>query len=205
MPQKSLRYLALGDSYTIGEMVSPDCRWPYLLVERLKSRNITTDQPVVLAKTGWTTRDLINALDEAEIKIPLDLVSLLIGVNNQYQNLDLQNYQSEFSHLLHRAISFTNKGAQQVIVLSIPDWSVTPFANGKDKGKISALIDQFNEVNMVESQKANVHYFDITTISRQMGDDPTYLSEDYLHPSGKMYTLWVDLIFPKIYQLLNHP
>ena len=205
MLQQSLRFLALGDSYTIGEMVSPDCRWPNLLIDRLKSRNITMDQPVVLAKTGWTTRDLLNALDEAEIKIPFDLVSLLIGVNNQYQNLDLKNYQSEFSQLLDRAINFTKKGAQQVIVFSIPDWGVTPFANSKDKGKIRVLIDQFNEINMAESQKANVLYFDITSISRQIGADPKYLAEDLLHPSGEMYALWVDLIFPTIYQLLCHP
>lgn len=204
MPQKAYQYLALGDSYTIGEMVSPHQRWPSQLVKRLKSNGTEISDPKIIAKTGWTTRDLLNVLDEVEWTGPFNLVTLLIGVNNQYQNLDLMDYQTEFALLLKRAIRLASNDPKDVIVLSIPDWSVTPFAFGRDQMKIRSQIDSFNEVNRSETQLSRAYYFDITTISRYASTDQTFLSEDKLHPSEKMYTEWVDLIFPTAYQILQN-
>ncbi len=157
---------------------------------------------MIIAKTGWTSSDLLNALDKTEIKGFFDLVTLLIGVNNQYQNIDLMVYRKEFSQLLNKAICFTKSAPKQVFVLSIPDWSATPFASNRERRQIKTQLDHFNRVNRLETQLSQAHYFDITTISSQAGMDPTFLSKDELHPSEKMYIRWVDLIFPTAYQTL---
>ena len=203
MPIKLRRYLALGDSYTIGESVSQKQRWPNQLVERLKSAGIECSEPTILAKTGWTTADLLNALDESKITGSYDLVTLLIGVNNQYQNIDLRVYQLEFVQILQRAITYTGGDSSHVIVLSIPDWSVTPFASDHDRLNIKSQIDRFNIFNENETKLAEAIYMDITNLSRQAGRDPSLLSGDRLHPSAKMYALWVDLIFRKACRILN--
>ena len=167
-------------------------------------KGIDFSNPIILAKTGWTTRNLLDALENSAIQGFFDLVTLLIGVNNQYQNLGLEEYREDFSQLLKRAVDFASEGAKHVMVLSIPDWGVTPYADGRNRGKIKKQINRFNIVNKNETQRTDAHYFDITTISRRLGDDPNYLADDLLHPSEKMYALWVNLIFPTAYEILRN-
>ena len=184
-----VRYLALGDSYTIGESVPAGERFPHQLAREL---GIAT--PTIVAKTGWTTDELNSAIDAANPRGPFDLVTLLIGVNNQYRGREAEQYRGEFAALLQRAIGFAGGDASRVIVVSIPDWGVTLFAEGRDRAQIAREIDQYNAVNREEAARAGAHYVDITPISR--GTDPALVAEDGLHPSGKQYRAWVDLILP---------
>lgn len=182
------RYLALGDSYTIGESVAPADRFPHQL-----ARELGIGEPQIIAKTGWTTDELNAAIDAADPKGPFDLVTLLIGVNNQYRGRDAEQYRGEFAALLQRAIGFAGGDAKKVIVVSIPDWGVTPFAEGRDRAKIAAEIDRYNAINREEAARAGAKYVDITPISRQEG----LVADDGLHPSAKQYTEWVKLIVAK--------
>jgi lysophospholipase L1-like esterase len=181
------RYLALGDSYTIGESVPESERFPVQL-----ARELGLSEPAIIAKTGWTTDELGNALDAVRLAGPFDLVTLLIGVNNQYRGRDVEQYRGEFAELLQRAIGFVGGDAKKVIVVSIPDWGVTPFAEGRDRAKIASEIDQYNAVNREEANRAGARYVDITPISR--GGDPALVAGDGLHPSGKQYREWVKAI-----------
>ncbi|HEX8169378.1 MAG TPA: SGNH/GDSL hydrolase family protein [Thermoanaerobaculia bacterium] len=181
------RYLALGDSYTIGESVDASERFPVQLAGALH-----IGEPEIIAKTGWTTDELNAAIDAANPKGPYDLVTLLIGVNNQYRGRDADQYRTEFRALLQRAIGFAGGNAQHVVVVSIPDWGVTPFAEGRDRAKIGREIDQFNAINREEAARAGARYADITAISR--GNDPALVAKDGLHPSGKQYADWVRVI-----------
>lgn len=183
------RYLALGDSYTIGESVAPADRFPHQL-----ARELGMPEPQIIAKTGWTTDELNAAIDAANPQGPFDLVTLLIGVNNQYRGRDAEQYRGEFAALLQRAIGFAGGDAKKVIVVSIPDWGVTPFAEGRDRAKIASEIDRYNAINRQEAARAGAKYVDITPISR--GGDPALVADDKLHPSGKQYTEWVRLIAP---------
>jgi lysophospholipase L1-like esterase len=183
------RYLALGDSYTIGESVAPADRFPHQL-----ARELGIAEPQIIAKTGWTTDELNAAIDAANPQGPFDLVTLLIGVNNQYRGRDAEQYRGEFAALLQRAIGFAGGDAKKVIVVSIPDWGVTPFAEGRDRAKIASEIDRYNAINREEAARAGAKYVDITPISR--GGDPALVAEDKLHPSAKQYTEWVKLIAP---------
>ena len=198
-----MRFLALGDSYTIGEGVAESDRWPVQLVRLLNERNIDVDDPVIIARTGWTTDELDRAIDQAEPKGGFDLVSLLIGVNNQYRGRSEKEYRAEFSGLLQRAIGFVDGNRQRVIVLSIPDWGVTPFANGKERAKISAEIDSFNSIKHEETVKAGAQFIDVTPISRKALNDPSMLASDGLHPSPKMYAEWVRLVLPIAASILS--
>ena len=186
----SPRYLALGDSYTIGESVDPDQRFPHQLAHAL---GIAT--PQVIAKTGWTTDELDAAIDAADPQGRFDLVTLLIGVNNQYRGRDAEQYRGEFAALLQRAIGFAGGDASRVIVVSIPDWGVTPFAEGRDRAAIASAIDRYNEINREEAMRAGARYVDITPVSR--GSDPALVAADGLHPSGNQYREWVALILPE--------
>lgn len=181
------RYLALGDSYTIGESVAPADRFPHQL-----ARELGIAEPQIIAKTGWTTDELNAAIDAANPRGPFDLVTLLIGVNNQYRGRDAEQYRGEFAVLLQRAIGFAGGDPKKVIVVSIPDWGVTPFAEGRDRATIASEIDRYNAVNREEAARAGANYVDITPISR--GGDPALVADDKLHPSGKQYTEWVKLI-----------
>jgi undecaprenyl-diphosphatase len=181
------RYLALGDSYTIGESVSAEERFPSQLAAKLR-----LGEPQIIAKTGWTTDELNAAIDAADPKGPFDLVTLLIGVNNQYRGRDAEQYRTEFVGLLQRAIGFAGGAPKKVIVVSIPDWGVTPFAEGRDRAKIASEIDQFNAINREEAVRAGTRYVDITPVSR--GNDPALVAGDGLHPSGRQYGEWVKLI-----------
>lgn len=184
-------YLALGDSYTIGESVDLTSSFPYQLKNSMADKGYNITIPKIIAVTGWTTGDLKNAIAQANLTPKYDMVTLLIGVNNQYRGYTQSEYRTEFVQLLNTAISFANGNKQRVFVLSIPDYSVTPYAATSDKTKIATEIDQFNAINLAESNRAGVNYLDITGISRQAGYDSTLIAFDGLHPSAKMYGLWV--------------
>jgi lysophospholipase L1-like esterase len=191
-----LRYLALGDSYTIGESVAEAARWPVQLVARLRAGSVPLAEPQIVAQTGWTTDELMAGIETAEPHGPFDLVSLLIGVNNQYRGRSQAEYRQQFATLLQQAVSFARDQPHRVIVLSIPDWSVTPFAAGRDRDQIAAEIDAFNAINRIETERLGAHYVDITPTSRQAQTNPELTAEDGLHPSGQMYAAWVELVLP---------
>jgi len=194
----SLNYLALGDSYTIGEAVPQSQSYPYQLVNSLNTHSFTVKPPTIIATTGWTTDDLIDAISKSSIHPKkYDFVTLLIGVNDQYQQLSQDNYKIKFAEVLNTAITFANGDTSKVFVLSIPDYGVTPFASGQD-GVIGPQIDQFNAINKSISMAADVNYLDITAISRLAATNPTLIAPDGLHPSGKMYMLWVNLLEPMV-------
>jgi lysophospholipase L1-like esterase len=188
-----IRYLALGDSYTIGESVPEAERWPNQLAKLLQAKDISTDVSII-ARTGWTTDELWDGIQAREIKPPYDLVTLLIGVNNQYREQDIEEYREQFVFLLDKAIEYADGNPKHVIVLSIPDWGVTPFAKGRDIKKIALEINQFNSVNRVETEKAGTHYVDVTPASREVANDPALIASDGLHPSGRMYAEWARLV-----------
>ena len=190
------RFLALGDSYTIGEGVSEADRWPVQLAAQLRASVARVANPEIIARTGWTTDELDAAIDSAAPEGPFDLVTLLIGVNDQYRGRDAESYRVPFRKLLHRAIALAGDTASRVIVVSIPDWGVTPFAAGRNREEIERAIDQFNEVNREETEKAGARYVNITVGSRAAGKDASLLAGDGLHPSGKMYSEWTSAIFP---------
>lgn len=193
-----MRYLALGDSYTIGQAVAVDERWPVQLTELLREQGTPLAEPEIVATTGWTTGELSAGIDQADPRGTYDLVSLLIGVNNQYRGRDIEEYRVQFRALLERAIAFAGGDADRVLVLSIPDWGVTPFAKEKeeDRSRIAAEIDRFNAVNREETARFGARYLDITAVSRKAAADHTLLAADGLHPSGTMYRTWADLAFP---------
>src|SRR5216684_9187129 len=171
----SPRFLALGDSYTIGESVAVSERWPVELARQLRKNGIDIADPQIIAKTGWTTDELSSAIDAAKPTGPYALVTLLIGVNNQYRGRDAEQYRKEFVALLQRAIAFAGNDPKHVLVVSIPDWGVTPFAAGRDRAKIGAEIDHFNAINAEETKRAGARYADITPVSRHAATDPGLL------------------------------
>jgi lysophospholipase L1-like esterase len=188
-----IKYLALGDSYTIGESVTEPERWPNQLVDSLAKKGIQLGKPTIIATTGWRTDDLRNAMTNANLKNEYELVSLLIGVNNQYQGKSSSIYASEFEELLKWAIRLAGGKKQRVFVVSIPDYGFTPFGKAKQED-ISKAIDEFNEINAQITYKHGIRYFNITDISRDGLSDPSLVAVDGLHPSGKMYAYWVELI-----------
>lgn len=200
---KTLRYLALGDSYTIGEAVERDARFPFQLVASLRTKNIHIAAPRIIARTGWTTDELNAAIDEAKPEGVFDLVTLLIGVNNQYRGRDTEEYRTEFKALLLRSIGFADGKPSHVVVISIPDWGVMPFAEGRDRKQIAKEIDLFNGINWEESVRAKTQYVDITAISREVGRCPELIASDGLHPSGTQYTFWVEVLEPKVVKVLS--
>jgi lysophospholipase L1-like esterase len=201
----SLPFLALGDSYTIGEGVDSSLRWPVQLARRLRDAGIPVTDPVIIAQTGWTTDELEAGIDAAEPEGPFALVSLLIGVNNQYRGRDLDEYRSQFRGLLARAISLAGGEEERVLVLSIPDWGVMPFAEGRDTAAIAREIDAFNAVNREESLARGVAWVDVTGISRGAVSDPASAAPDGLHPSGVQYGLWAAEAFPAAGRILGAP
>jgi lysophospholipase L1-like esterase len=186
-------YLALGDSYTIGEAVSAAESFPYQLKDTLVKQGHPVESIQMIAQTGWTTDELQSAIDVATLSPPYDLVTLLIGVNNQYRGYSVQNYRVEFEQLLHQAIVFAGADTERVRVLSIPDWGVTPFAQkeGRVADKVAKEIDGFNAAAQEISERLAVIFIDNTPHSRLAATDATLLAPDGLHPSGKMYAHWV--------------
>jgi lysophospholipase L1-like esterase len=199
---QSIRYLALGDSYTIGESVAENERWPNQLVAMLSEKNIRIEVTII-ARTGWTTDELWQGIQANPPQGTYDLVSLLIGVNNQYRRYDVNEYREQFRFLLSKSIEYASGDVNRVIVLSIPDWGVTPFAAGRHVDVISKEIGIFNTVNQEETESAGAHYVDITPISRQALGDSSLVAFDGLHPSGKMYMLWVEKALPTVVEIFN--
>lgn len=197
-------YLALGDSYTIGESVSQEDSFPYQLASGLNNFGLKTNVPRIIAITGWTSSNLIAGLEKAEITQKFDIVTLLIGVNNQYRQQSLECYRHDFVYLLNQAISHSSKGKSSVFVLSIPDWSATPFGQQYDAMKISKRIDEFNTVNKQVSVCAGVHYINITPSSRLAATDQRLTARDGLHPSSKMYSEWVKNLLPLVKKELDY-
>lgn len=190
-------YLALGDSYTIGQSVGPDDRWPVILADELKKVGKSIAAPQIIARTGWTTRNLLDALEQSPPTGTFDLVSLLIGVNNQYQGRNKEEYRIEFRQLLQKAIAYAGDDAGNVFVLSIPDWGVTAMGEG-NRDHIAAEIDSFNAIAKDECGKLKIVFIDITGISRTALNDPTMIASDQLHFSGKMYRLWINEAILKV-------
>jgi len=193
-PQKHKKhmhtYLALGDSYTIGEQVSAPDNFPHQTVKMLRTMGTDVTEPVIIATTGWTTDELATSIREHNITDTFSFVSLLIGVNNQYRGRSIENYREEFTQLLHQAINFAGGRPQRVFVLSIPDWGVTPFADGRDLHKIATEIDAYNAACKEIARAGKCHYIEITESTRAHGADPAYLVADKLHPSAKEYAIW---------------
>ena len=189
-----LKYLALGDSYTIGESVPKEKSFPYQLAAKLNFAGIKMFPPEIIATTGWTTDELIKAINEKNLRGKYDLVTLLIGVNNQYRGYSKGNYRKEFRDLLKVALFFADHKKSHVIVISIPDWGLTPFGlkSGRDIQKVSMQIKAFNTINKKEAIKAQVTYLDISKTSTIIATDLSFLSNDGLHPSEKLYDIWAD-------------
>lgn len=191
----SYSYLALGDSYTIGEQVALSESFPYQTIQLLRRNNtkFAFTAPEIIAKTGWTTDELSAAIAETKLLDKYDLVSLLIGVNNQYRSRTVENYKEEYEQLLQTAIKFAGSNHDRVFVLSIPDWGITPFAEGKDRISIASQIDAYNAACKVITESHHCHYIDITGSQRKDGSLPGFLAGDGLHPSGKEYAKWARL------------
>lgn len=202
--QSKIRYLAIGDSYTIGESVDPADSFPIQLYGEIIASGYDIQYPLVIAKTGWTTNDLLTELNTNRPNGEFTFVTLLIGVNNQFRGGSIEIYREEFKALLRKAISYTSD-PRNVIVLSIPDWGVTPFALDlrKDPAVIKKEIDQFNSLNEFESINLSVNYVNITDISREASNDLSLLAYDELHPSGKMYSLWVAKMIDTVKNIID--
>jgi lysophospholipase L1-like esterase len=196
-----VRYLALGDSYTIGHGVETAQRWPEILKTRLEARGVAFDTLQIIARTGWTTGNLQAAMQSAQLDSGYTLVSLLIGVNNEYQYRPLDEYRLQFRSLLNQAIALAAGKTEHVFVVSIPDYGYTPYGQA-NQTVISGRIDAFNAVNREISAELGVRYFDITPSSRQWR--PDFVAPDGLHPSGTQYAAWVDVIEPGVWEIL-HP
>ncbi|MFN4248720.1 MAG: SGNH/GDSL hydrolase family protein [Flavipsychrobacter sp.] len=199
----SYTYLALGDSYTIGELVPAAENFPHQLATMLNAQGINVTEPVIIATTGWTTDELAAAIKERNIHDTFSFVTLLIGVNNQYRGRDLDNYRQEYTQLLDTAIRYANGHVNNVFVLSIPDWGVTPFAEGRDRAQIAKDIDAYNAACKDITLAHKCHYLDITDSTRKNGTTPAYLAEDGLHPSGKEYKIWAERLLPMVTKVLK--
>ena len=195
--KKQLEYLALGDSYTIGEMVSASENFPNQTAAFLNSDSMNVNTRII-ARTGWTSDELEAGITNANNLDPLknnyDFVTLLIGVNNQYRGRPVESYKPEFERLLSKAIYHTGNRPDRLVVLSIPDWGVTPFASGRDREQIAKKIDAYNAVNKEIAERYHVYYINITPWTREAATDPSLLAADGLHPSGKEYKRWAEKI-----------
>lgn len=203
--QAPVQYLALGDSYTIGESVEPEARWPMQLVAALRADGVVIDDPRIIARTGWTTDELSSAIDAAApLGDDYGLVTLLIGVNNQYRGRTVDEYAREFAVLLERAIGFAGRRADRVVVLAIPDWGVTPFAarSGRDTAATARELDAYNAAAAKLCAQRGVAFVDIAPASRERGAEPAMLADDGLHPSAAMYAEWARLAQPVVRRLL---
>jgi len=196
-------YLALGDSYTIGESVPLQKSFPYQTVQLLRKEGHNFLAPEIIAKTGWTTDELQQAMQQYTFLAKYDFVTLLIGVNNQYRGRDVSAYKAELEELLKKAIAFANNKPAHVVIVSIPDYSVTPFGQSKEPDKISKEIDVFNSVSKALSIQYKVQYIDITTGSKEAKNDSELIAEDGLHPSAKAYKKWAEKLAAVVAQQLK--
>ena len=204
-PAPALSFLALGDSYTIGEGVPESGRWPVQLAAMLREEGIALADPRIIATTGWTTDELAWGIDGAEPLGEWDFVTLLIGVNNQYRGRSAIDYRGEFETLLQRAVRYARGRADRVLVLSIPDWGVTQFVKTTKSTpeQIATELDAYNAATQVVCEAHGVAFVDITPVSRERGAEPEMLADDGLHPSASMYTLWTAQALPVARSLLQ--
>lgn len=200
---QTLNYLALGDSYTIGESVAENERWPVQLADRLRASGVDINPPKIIATTGWRTDQLKAAIEaDDELLETYDIVSLLIGVNNQYQGRSVESFAPEFEELLQKAIELAGGNKDRVFVVSIPDYGKTPFGASKAE-EIAQELDEYNQVSLEICSKYRVKYFNITSISRQDDPEGELVANDNLHPSGKQYGLWVDSFYDEVANIVN--
>ena len=192
MPKHHYSYLALGDSYTIGESVPLHESFPYQTIQLLRKAGIHFHAPEIVAKTGWTSFELAEHMLHTKLNEQYDFVTLLIGVNNQYRGLAVDEFQTDFEFLLRKAIHFAGEKADHVIVLSIPDWGITPFAAKKDDKKISEEIKAFNLICESVAKKNLTHFINITDETRKAVKDKSLLAPDHLHYSGKAHAVWAE-------------
>ncbi len=195
MSKHHFSYLALGDSYTIGESVPLHESFPYQLVQMLRKAGTSFEAPEIIAKTGWTSFELAEQILHTRLNEPYDFVSLLIGVNNQYRDLPVEDFETDFHFLLTKAIHLSGERPERVIVLSIPDWGSTPFAVKSKRSDISTEIDLFNQVCESAANKSLVHFINITAETRKAKSDSLLLAGDHLHYSGKMHAIWAEKIY----------
>ncbi|PHX73773.1 MAG: lysophospholipase [Chitinophagaceae bacterium] len=195
---QNLSFLALGDSYTIGEGVNIQDSFPYQTADILRNKNIHLNPPIIVAKTGWTTGELYNAVVSNKLTDKYDIITILIGVNNQYRGNAIQEFSNDYEMLLQKAISLAGNKVRHVFALSIPDWSVTPFAEGREKKKIANEINAFNDMAESISRLFQVAFIDITTEYKARSSDPSFIAQDKLHPSGKEYKAWSEKIATEI-------
>lgn len=199
----TIRFLALGDSYTIGELVAERDRWPNQLAGMLEEEGLQPEVTII-ARTGWTVDELWQGIQKDPPVGTYDLVTLLIGVNDQFRNYPIEGYREDFRFMLGKAVGYAGGDPGRVIVLSIPDWGFTPYAaSGAYTEPISQEIDAFNAVNREETESAGAYYVDVTTISRMALDDFELIAVDRLHPSGKMYGMWAEKILPVALEILS--
>lgn len=197
---ESIPFLALGDSYTAATSESTINSWPEQLVQILKKKGTSVNTPEILAKAGWTSTDLLKTIEAQQLVPSYGLVSLLIGVNNQYKGKDINIFKEEFPKLLDTSIALAQNNPKNVFVLSIPDWSVTPFARLRDKKKIVKELNNYNTIIEEEAKKRNVMFIEITQSSRNAAVNPSLIASDSLHPSKKMYKIWAKKISKKLFK-----
>ena len=193
------RWLALGDSYTVGEGVAGSERWPERVAERLRSGGAAWTPPRVLAATGWITEELLAVMARERVWPVTErfaLVSLMVGVNDQYRGRDAAAFTRSFGECLERAVALAGDSAARVVVVSIPDWGVTPFAAGRDREAIARDVDAFNAIERARVGAAGAHWCDVTALSRRHGSDPAFLAADGLHPGPAAYAAWAELLAP---------
>ena len=191
---KSYSFLALGDSYTVGEGVSYEESWPSQFVDYALERGIDFKNPELIAQTGWKTYDLLDAIKSSNLSVKYDFISLLIGVNNQFNSRPLSEFEDDLNEILTE-INYLKKGDSKVIIISIPDWGYSPYGSNYDRERISDEIDQFNNILKKISEQNNLNFVDVTQISRLAINQPNLITEDNLHPSGLMYLEWVKKIY----------
>jgi lysophospholipase L1-like esterase len=195
------RFLALGDSYTIGEGVAPEKRWPSQLVRILGARGSTVEEPDIIAQTGWTSDELERGISARDPRGPYSLVTLLIGVNDQYRGRQLAGFRLELGRLAARAVALAGDDPRRAILISIPDWGVTPFADGRDRDAIAISIDAFNAAVRTAAARAGAHFVDITPISRA---HPRAVVADGLHPDASVHAAWADALAGTAGAILLH-
>jgi len=202
-PAVSKTFLALGDSYTVGQGVDASQSFPVQTKFLLQASGLNVEQPQIVATTGWTTTNLLNAIQAGNFNPPYDIVTLLAGVNDQFQTRDTTGYRDRFDQLITKSVMFAGGRPDHVFILSIPDYSVTPFASGYDTVRIRIQIDQFNQINKEQAMLRGCKYLDITASSREARYDPSLLAPDGLHPSGKEYAKWAARLAPLIRTVVN--
>ncbi len=196
-----MKYLALGDSYTYGEKVPPIYSFPYQLVQKLRSQNVAIDAPEVVAMTAWTSSELLQHLESYTTLPSYDLCTLLIGVNNQYRGMPIDNFRRDLDQLTQLALDKVEQDSMRLLLLNIPDWGLTPYNKDRNKAKVSQEIDLYNEIIRQKSQEIDCLFVDVCSLSREHADQAVYLVDDGLHPSAEAYKKWVEKILTQTLNL----